>query len=111
MPGTRSPLGHPTPTGVLALLTIVLCTPVAQSAAQLPYQQPPAAIARILNTPPGPVGAVSPDRKWIVVTTTDPRVTTIAEMAEPTLFLAGLRVKPLPSTRIDHTRRRTRSTT
>jgi dipeptidyl aminopeptidase/acylaminoacyl peptidase len=65
------------------------------------YQDPPEAIRRILDTPPAPAGSVSPDGKWIVIAASEPAVTTIADMAEPTLYLAGRRFHPVASYRVD----------
>ncbi|MDQ2890985.1 MAG: prolyl oligopeptidase family serine peptidase [Gemmatimonadota bacterium] len=65
------------------------------------YQEPPDAIRKILDAPPVPVGSVSPDGKWIVVAAVEAPVTTIAQMAEPTLYLAGRRFHPLASYAID----------
>lgn len=65
------------------------------------YQEPPEAIRRILDAPPAATGSVSPDGKWIVVAAVEPPVTTIAEMAEPTLYLAGRRFHPLASYAVD----------
>lgn len=65
------------------------------------YQEPPEAIRRILDAPPAATGSVSPDGKWIVIAAREPSVTTIADMAEPTLYLAGERFHPIASHRID----------
>ncbi|HEY8311533.1 MAG TPA: hypothetical protein VIG47_13300, partial [Gemmatimonadaceae bacterium] len=65
------------------------------------YQEPPEAIRRILDAPPAATGSVSPDGKWIVIAAVEPPVTTIAEMAEPTLYLAGRRFHPLASHSVD----------
>ena len=65
------------------------------------YRTPPAAITRILDEPAPPVVSVSSDRKWLLITTSDVPETTIAELAEPTLFLAGRRFYTQPRHRID----------
>ncbi|MGI8545769.1 MAG: hypothetical protein ACR2M1_00305, partial [Gemmatimonadaceae bacterium] len=69
--------------------------------AQQVYKEPPAAIQRILEAAPAATGTVSPDGKWIVVAAREPAVTAIADMAEPTLYLAGTRVHPVASYRVD----------
>ena len=65
------------------------------------YQDPPESIRRILDAPPAATGSVSPDGKWIVIAAREPAVTTIADMAEPTLYLAGRRFHPIASYRVD----------
>lgn len=65
------------------------------------YKEPPESIRRILDAPPAATGSVSPDGKWIVIAAREPSVTTIADMAEPTLYLAGRRFHPIASYRVD----------
>jgi dipeptidyl aminopeptidase/acylaminoacyl peptidase len=65
------------------------------------YRTPPDAITKILDSPAAPAASLSTDRKWLLITTADVPETTIAEMAEPTLFLAGRRFQTLPRHRID----------
>ena len=69
--------------------------------AQDGYRTPPDAITRILDSPAPPALSVSSDRRWLLITTADVPETTIAELAEPTLFLAGRRFQKLPRHRID----------
>ena len=69
--------------------------------AQDGYRTPPAAFTKILDEPGAPAVSVSSDRKWLLITTADVPETTIAELAEPTLFLAGRRFQTLPRHRID----------
>ena len=84
-----------------ALLACAIPLHAQSNAAPVRYQQPPEAIRRILDAPPAESGTVSPDGKWIVIAATEPSVTTIADMAEPTLYLAGRRFHPLGSYRTD----------
>jgi len=65
------------------------------------YQEPPESIRRILDAPPASTGSVSPDGKWVVIAAKEPAVTTIADMAEPTMYLAGRRFHPIASYRVD----------
>jgi dipeptidyl aminopeptidase/acylaminoacyl peptidase len=65
------------------------------------YQEPPEAILRMLDAPPVATGGMSRDGKWVVVAAREAPVTTIADMAEPTLFLAGRRFHPIASYRVD----------
>jgi hypothetical protein len=69
--------------------------------AQDGYRTPPEAITKILDEPAAPAVSVSSDRKWLLITTSDVPETTIAELAEPTLFLAGRRFQTLPRHRIN----------
>ena len=69
--------------------------------AQDGYRTPPDAITKILDSPAPPAVSVSSDRRWLLITTADVPETTIAELAEPTLFLAGRRFQTQPRHRID----------
>jgi dipeptidyl aminopeptidase/acylaminoacyl peptidase len=69
--------------------------------AQDGYRTPPDAITKILDSPAPPAVSVSIDRRWLLITTADVPETTIAELAEPTLFLAGRRFQTLPRYRIE----------
>src|SRR5687767_8614737 len=81
-------------------LLVTLAT-VAAGLAQDGYRTPPEAISRILDSPAPPVVSVSNDRRWLLITTSDVPETSIAELAEPTLFLAGRRFLTHPVHRID----------
>ena len=74
---------------------------VIPGAAQDGYRTPPDAITKILDAPGPPVVSISSDRHWLLVTTADVPETTIAQLAEPTLFLAGRRFLTQPQYRID----------
>jgi hypothetical protein len=80
------------------LAAAVFATPCA---AQSGYRTPPDAITKILDSPAAPAVSLSSDRKWLLITTADIPETTIAELAGPTLFLAGRRFRTLPRHRID----------
>lgn len=57
------------------------------------YQKPPKAITDILDAPPPPVAIVSPTRDYLLLLQAE-RYPPIAELAEPMLRLAGLRINP-----------------
>ena len=59
----------------------------------LAYQQPPAPIADILDTPPTPTPSLSPDRTTLALFDRA-NLPPIAELAEPMLRLAGYRINP-----------------
>ena len=73
----------------------------APGVAQDGYRTPPDAITKILDSPAPPAVSVSSDRRWLLITTADVPETSIAELAEPTLFLAGRRFQTQPTHRID----------
>ncbi len=73
---------------LLALLTLA-----APLAAQEPYRDPPAPIARILDAPPLPFASVSPDRGTLLLLERN-ALPPIADVAAPELRLAGLRIDP-----------------
>lgn len=83
------------------LCVAVTVTPAADAAAQGGYRNPPDAIAQILDAPAPPAASLSFDRKWLLITSSDVVETTIAELAEPTLYLAGRRIRTQPQHRID----------
>ena len=89
-------LARHTATGLL--LAALLAGPAF---AQSGYRTPPDAITKILDSPAAPAVSVSSDRRWLLITTSDVPETAIAELAEPTLFLAGRRFQTLPRHRID----------
>lgn len=60
---------------------------------QEPYRQPPQVIRDILNAPPTPLVSVSPARDKLLLLE-DERYPPVAELAEPMLRLAGLRINP-----------------
>jgi dipeptidyl aminopeptidase/acylaminoacyl peptidase len=62
-------------------------------AAQQGYRRPPAPIADILDAPQTPAVFVSPDRTWLLLAERA-SLPSIAELSEPELRLAGLRINP-----------------
>jgi len=65
----------------------------AIACAQSAYKKPPEAILKVLNAPATPVANVNPPRTHLVLLSPD-RYPPIAEMAEPMLRLAGMRINP-----------------
>src|SRR5690348_12159980 len=68
---------------------LCLSTAVAQEA----YKKPPKAILDVLNAPVTPAETLSPGRDWMILREpmSYPR---IADVAQPMLRLAGLRINP-----------------
>jgi dipeptidyl aminopeptidase/acylaminoacyl peptidase len=65
----------------------------AESSGQDGYRKPPKAVTDILNAPAAPGVSVSPTGLHLLLVQTD-RYPPIADLAEPTLRLAGLRINP-----------------
>src|ERR1700674_2475063 len=70
--------------------------------AQQTYQSPPADLVKILEAPAAPVSSISPDRRWILVTVSDPRTVTISDMADSAYYLAGSKIRANPDYRIEN---------
>ena len=65
------------------------------------YRTPPDAINRILDGLGPPAVSISPDRRFMLITSSDIDETTIEELAEPTMFLAGRRFLTNPRHEIE----------
>jgi len=99
-PRARRPAGAPA-SGTAATLALVLGLGLAAgladgAAAQdtaVGYQMPPAVLADMIDAPPTPGVALSPDQEWLLLLER-PGLPPIAEVAEPELRLAGLRINP-----------------
>jgi len=74
-------------------LLLAVGAPVAASAQNMAYQQPPAPIADILDARLNPGVSVSPDGQTILLTDRT-NLPSIQELAEPMLRLAGYRINP-----------------
>jgi len=70
--------------------------------AQEPYRTPPADLVRILEAPANPVTSISPDRRWILVTVSDPRTITISDMADSAYYLAGSKIRANADYRVEN---------
>jgi dipeptidyl aminopeptidase/acylaminoacyl peptidase len=66
---------------------------LAARAQDLPYQLPPKAIATLAETPPTPRVSISPDGQWMLQLDVQD-MPTIADLSQPELRLAGLRINP-----------------
>ncbi len=77
---------------VACLFTAVACL-AATAWAQQDYQKPPQEILNVLNAPVTPQASVSPSRDVVLLFTPVP-YPPIADLAQPMLRLAGLRINP-----------------
>ena len=73
--------------------TILFFACAAIACAQSAYKKPPASILKVLNAPATPVANVNPPRTHLLLLEPD-RYPPIAELAEPMLRLAGMRINP-----------------
>ena len=98
-------------TRLTRLFAIALLVAPGLGAAQQGYRQPPSPIADILDAPQTPAVFVSPDRMWLLLAERA-SLPSIAELSEPELRLAGIRINPRtggPSREITGTGLRLRS--
>ncbi|MDO8540085.1 MAG: prolyl oligopeptidase family serine peptidase [Opitutaceae bacterium] len=106
----NAPSGRTRRVWVGLLSVVITATPGAQlapapssSPAVADYRLPPKQLLDILDAPAPPYATVSADEKWLITTERDIDHTTIAELAEPMLMLAGTRFKVHPEARIENT--------
>jgi len=78
---------------LLPLLLILAAAPVAGQGDALTYQLPPQVLVDIIDAPPTPGVSLSPDNQWLLFLER-PGSPPIAEVAQPELRLAGLRINP-----------------
>ena len=78
---------------IIYLLGAALLAPGFTVQAQTAYQKPPKAILDVLDAPANPFISVSPVKDRLLLAT-PVRYPSIAELAEPMLRLAGLRINP-----------------
>lgn len=65
----------------------------AQSGTDQGYRMPPGEIAALIDAPPTPGVNLSPDRQWLLLMER-PSLPSIAEVSQPELRLAGMRINP-----------------
>lgn len=85
------PLKHAVFFSVFLLMT--LAVPMGAQTPQLSYRMPPKEIADLVDAPGTPLTRLSPSREWMLVIER-PGLPDLAEMAEPELRLAGVRLNP-----------------
>jgi dipeptidyl aminopeptidase/acylaminoacyl peptidase len=78
------------------LLAAFLAVFAGRLIAQEPYRLPPKVVVDILDAPPAPLTALSPDRTWLLLADRA-AMPTIAELSQPMLRLAGSRINPATS--------------
>jgi dipeptidyl aminopeptidase/acylaminoacyl peptidase len=80
-------------TGCLCLLGVAVQGPPGAAAAPPTYQKPPKAISDILDAPTPPSASVSPTQDYLLLVHPE-HYPPIADLAQPMLRLAGLRINP-----------------
>jgi dipeptidyl aminopeptidase/acylaminoacyl peptidase len=89
---SSSKLRRPDKLFISALALIILFSSGA-TRAQSAYRQPPKEVLDVLNAPPTPTASISPTRDLMLLAQ-GVRYPPIAELAQPMLRLAGLRINP-----------------
>ena len=79
--------------GIFALAIPATLRAQNDASQSLGYQTPPAEMVAIVDAQPTPVVRLDPKREWMVLAMR-PSLPSIAELAEPELRLAGLRINP-----------------
>lgn len=80
-------------TGMAFGLIALAATTALGQEVQPAYRMPPKAIADLADAPPTPRVSVSPTKDWMVISGR-PSMPPIAELAQPELRIAGLRINP-----------------
>src|SRR5690606_14925882 len=86
------PMQCPTPLRLLLAITLAL-PGSARAMDDGRYREPSPPVAAIVDAPVPPVPVLSPDRQRLLLLDRPP-APTIAELAQPELRLAGLRINP-----------------
>ena len=76
-----------------SLILPALCGPTIAQEESAEYRMPPQVLVDIIDAPPSPAVAVSPDLQWLLLLE-QPGLPPIEEVAQPELRLAGLRINP-----------------
>ena len=80
--------------GLTAALNLWVALPVAVFALESPrYQQPPQAVIDMVDAPLIPQTLLAPNREWLMLLER-PSLPPVADLAQPELRLAGLRINP-----------------
>jgi dipeptidyl aminopeptidase/acylaminoacyl peptidase len=85
-----------------AVSVALMLAPFIPAWAQQTYQSPPADLVKILEAPANPITSISPNRKWVLVTVSDPRTVTISDMADSAYYLAGSKIRANPDYRVEN---------
>ena len=76
-----------------ALLFLLAFTPALRAQTDTPYRSPSPALAALVDAPSAPAVSISPDRKHLLLFART-EAPSIAELAQPELRLAGIRLDP-----------------
>ena len=77
----------------LGLLSMLLFAPLIRAQADSTYRRPSPALAALVDAPAAPEVSLSPDRKHLLLLTRT-EAPSIAELSQPELRLAGIRLNP-----------------
>jgi dipeptidyl aminopeptidase/acylaminoacyl peptidase len=80
----------------IAAVCMMMCAALLSAPADAQYQKPPANIEKILNAPAVPTGSISPNGEYVLLYRSIGSPT-IADMSQPMLRIAGLRINPMTS--------------
>ncbi|MDQ3821140.1 MAG: hypothetical protein M3362_26130, partial [Acidobacteriota bacterium] len=92
--GVQQVCGRSTSRALRLVAAFALLLVAAAASAQTTYKKPPKEIEDVLNAPVTPVGSLSPTRDYMLLVT-GIRYPPIAELAQPMLRLAGIRINPI----------------
>src|SRR5512143_2987920 len=87
------PSSRPRAIPLAVALAFAVALPAANAAGQAPYKLPPREIVDILDAPPIPSAIISPDKQYLLLVEM-PSLPPVAEVGQPMLRLAGLRINP-----------------
>ena len=79
--------------GTVFIAALACVLPAGALGAPVVYEKPPAAIERVLDTPPVPEVSLVPGERYVAVTR-PVRYPPVAQLARPMLRIAGLRIDP-----------------
>jgi dipeptidyl aminopeptidase/acylaminoacyl peptidase len=79
--------------GILGIFLLCGQLILAQMSEPLKYQMPPEPIADIVDAPPTPEVSIDPTNQWLLILQR-PNLSSIEELAQPELRLAGIRINP-----------------
>ncbi len=86
-------MSNVTEIGLVAVATIAVLAPVAAAQESAGYRRPPREVVEVVDAPPTPSVVVSPAETHVVIAHRD-ALPSIAEVSEPMVRVAGMRIHP-----------------